>query len=73
MLERLRERSLQEPEADIVEEEQTSPLTRFRPSALGLTPVQTFLLALVIFLDVLCISSVCLLAASKICLPFIPC
>jgi hypothetical protein len=69
MLERLRERSLQEPEPDLIEEDQVSPLKRFTPSAFGLTPLQTFILSLFFFLDILFLSCVCLLATAKICPP----
>jgi hypothetical protein len=69
MLERLRERSLQEPEPDLIEEDQVSPLKRFTPSALGLTPLQTFILSLFFFLDIFFLSCVCLLATAKVCPP----
>ncbi len=73
MLERLREQSLKEPEPDVVEEERENPLNRFRPSALGLTPRQTLLLAFMFLLDVIAFSCICLLAAQKICPPFLTC
>jgi hypothetical protein len=69
MLDRLRERSLQEPDPDLIEEESASPLARLSPRTFGLTSRQTFLLALFFFLDVLCISAVCLLATAKVCPP----
>lgn len=69
MLERLRQRSLQEPNPDLVEEEGVSPLARLRPSALGLTPQQTAILAGLLFLDVMFLACVCLVATSRICLP----
>ena len=73
MLERLRERSLQEPEPELVEEERVSPLTRFSPSAMGITPGQTFVLTLFVFLDIFFVSCVCLLALGKVCPPGIAC
>jgi hypothetical protein len=73
MLERLREQSLKEPEPELVEEERENPLKRFSPSALGLTPRQTFLLAIFFLLDVMFFSCICLIAAGKVCPPFIAC
>lgn len=73
MLERLREQSLKEPEPELIEEERENPLKRFTPSALGLSPRQTFVLAVLFLLDVLFFSCICLVAASKLCPPFLSC
>ncbi len=76
MLERLREQSLKEPEPDLVEEEQETLLNRLKrlsPSAMGLTPRQTFILSVFLFIDVLFFSCICLLAAGAVCPPGFAC
>ncbi len=74
MLDRLRERSLQEPETDVVEEEQESPLVRVKAmiSSLGWTPQQRLILAAFLAFDVFLCVCLVLLATSKICLPGLP-
>ncbi len=76
MLERLREQSLKEPEPDLVEEEQESlvnRLKRFTPSAMGLTPKQTFILAVLFLFDMLFFSCILLLATSSVCIQGLIC
>ncbi len=72
MLDRLRERSLQEQETDLVEEEQESPLARIRGAigSLGWTPRQRLLLATLLALNLFLCVCLVLLATSRICLPF---